>query len=603
MNNYDEKYAVEAVKNKSIDSMLITRLLSYLRPYKYWVFLAIFLLIVARAIEAWVPVRLGQLAQLILGNSQLDLNGKHQLFDAVLYSCFVMFGWIAFNYLLDVFNILIKNWVGQKSIFKMRTQIFDHIQRQSMAYFDHAAVGRLMTRAIHDVDQINQLFSESLIPLIGSFFLFIGILIGLFVLNWKVALLFCFICPIIWVHLEHFRKNQRQGYQIIRSIISAMNTFIQENLMGINIIRNFGLQKREKIVFNEMNKDHLDANIETIHYFSLFFSGIEFLQNLTMISVFVLLVLLLQNGEGFQVGTYFTVSIYCLMIFRPLLDLAERYNVLQSAMAAAERIFEILDAPVENMGVDPGLPLEEIESIVFDQVWFAYESDHWILRGLSFSLKKGDSIALVGATGSGKTSIANILMRFYPFQKGNIYINNQEIHKYSVATLRKQFSAILQDPIIFSGTIFDNIALYDPKITLKQVRASADYVNLLPIIERFPEKFDHILTERGIGLSAGEAQLISLARAVVHKRSVIIFDEATSNIDLFTEKMIQNALEKLLKNKTAIVIAHRLSTIQDVTRIFVLSHGAIAESGTHEQLLVAKGIYEKLYNLQFPSGF
>jgi ATP-binding cassette subfamily B multidrug efflux pump len=594
-------YASESVQKRFSDSFLIRRLLAYLRPHRLWVLLAILLLVLARGLEAWIPVRSGQLVQKIVDHQGAPLAERHELFNVIFQGCLALLGWIFLNYLLDLGNILIKNWVGQKAVLKMRTEIFEHIQNQSMPFFDHAAIGRLMTRTIHDVDQINQLFSESVIPLIGSLFLFIGILTGIFLLDRNAGILFCLICPLIFLLLNYFRVNQRLCYDRIRSIVSAMNAFIQENLMGVNVIRNFGMRGVESQKFNKMNKDHYDENIKTIHYFSFFFSGIEFLQNLTMIAFFILFVYLVSPGTSFQIGAYFTISMYGLMIFRPLLDLAERYNILQSAMAASERIFEMLASPVEALGPEPGLTLEGIDSIVFDDVWFAYEGENWILRGISFSLKKGESLALVGPTGSGKTSVMNVLMRFYPFQKGHIYINGHDIRRYSIPNLRSHFNVILQDSVIFSGTVFDNIALYDRSVTLDQVRSAADFVNLTPVIERLPGHFDHVLTERGSSLSVGEAQLISFARSIAHGRSALILDEATANIDMHTEKIIQTAMKKLLSHKTAIVIAHRLSTIQDVTRILVLRQGLIAESGTHDELIKAKGVYEKLCTLQFAS--
>lgn len=602
MVNYQERYVAEEVKIKHVDYILIKRLLGYLHPYRFWVITAVLLLIISRAIEAWIPIQLGYLTQMIMERQFEPTEEKGRFFTTILQGCLWILGWVFFNYLLDIFNILIKNWIGQKAIFKLRTQVYRHIEHLPMSFYDHAAIGRLMTRTIHDVDQINQLFSESVIPLIGSLVLFVGIWIGIFTIDWRIGVLFCFIFPLIWGLVHYFRVHQRSSYNMIRSILSAMNAFIQELLMGINIVRSFGLQSVEKKKFEELNEDHLQANLKTVKYFSLFFSGVEFLQNLTMISVFIILISFTPLGSTFQAGTYFTISVYSLMIFRPLLDLAERYNILQSAMAASERVFEILDSPLEPIGAQPGLPLNGITSIIFKDVWFAYEKENWILRGVSFTVKQGESLALVGVTGSGKTSIMNLLLRLYDFQKGKILINDRDILDYSISDVRKQFSVILQDPVIFSGTIFDNIALYDPTIDRKLVEESAKYVNLNVVVDRFQNRFDHVLKERGTSLSVGENQLIALARAVAHQRSMLIFDEATANIDSHTEKMIQDALHKILTDKTAIVIAHRLSTIQNVTRILVLREGRVAESGTHAELLKSHGLYQKLYQLQFTSA-
>ncbi|MBA3723107.1 MAG: ABC transporter ATP-binding protein [Parachlamydiaceae bacterium] len=597
--NNQEHDTIEEMKVKSIDYILIKRLLTYVQSYRIWVILAIGLLIISAAIETWVPIRIGQIAQTIVGHQEESDTEKSQIFYAAVAGCGILLLWILLNYVLDVLNILIKNWIGQKAIFTMRTQVYEHIQQLPMSFYDHQAIGRLMTRTIHDVDQINQLLSESVIPLIGSFILFIGIFIGIFFLNWKMGILFCFIFPMIWGLVQHFRHQQQISYNSVRSILSKMNAFIQEHLMGVHIIRHFGLYSSERKKFEEMNYDYYKANLDTVKHFSFFFTGTEFLRNLTMISVFLLLAYISPDEFGLHAGAYFTISIYCFMIFRPLLDLAERYNVLQAAMAAAERIFKVLDTPIESKGACPGLVLNEVETIEFQNVWFAYENENWILKGLTFSLNKGESLAIVGVTGSGKTTIMNLLLVLYDFQKGRILINGQDIHQYSIASIRNQFSVILQDPTIFSGTIRDNITLYDPTINIEQVEMSAKYVNLKPIIDRFPSRYDHILTERGSSLSVGEMQLIALARAVAHKRSILVLDEATSNIDIHTEHLIQETIKKMLGQQTALVIAHRLSTIKDVNRILVLNQGVVVESGTHQQLLDAHGIYEKLYRLQF----
>lgn len=581
---------------ESTDYALIKRLLSYLTSYRFWVLFAIALLIIARAIEVWVPIQMGYLAQDILtGQTKHDSSA---MLHSVLRQAGWLMGWMILICLLDISNIFIKNWVGQAALLHLRTQVYGHIQRLPMAFYDRYAVGRLMTRTIHDVDQINQLFVESIVPLIGSLFLFMGILIGVFFINWRVGLAACSLLPFIGWLTNHFRINQRRSYEAVRTILSAMNAFVQEHLMGASIIKSFNLNSLEKKRFEELNVNHFRANLQTVHYFAFFFSGIEFLQNLSLILAFVILAQF-SSGTTFEVSTFFTFSLYGLMVFRPLLDVAERYNVLQAAMAAAEKIFAILDTPVEPQGSQPGLTLDKIESIVFDRVWFAYEKENWVLKGLSLELIQGSSIALIGMTGAGKTSVMNLLLRFYEFQKGAILINGQEIHQYSVDTLRRQFSVILQDPVIFSGTIKDNIALYHSSITPEFIQQSADYVHLTPLVNRLPDRFDHFLKERGGGLSTGGMQLISLARAVAHQRSMLIFDEATSNIDLYTEKLIQDALKKILKHKMALVIAHRLSTIRDADRILVLHKGVVIENGTHHELLRSQGMYEKLYRLQF----
>ncbi len=599
--DYRKRYTQDDVKNPVIDSLLIRRLLSYLRPYQGWAIFAIAILFISRAIEAWVPIQLGQLAQGILNHLSVSSEQQQAFFNTVVKASGIMILWIVLSYLFDMINIYLKNWISQEALLALRAQLYDHIQRLPVRFYDHYAVGRLMTRAIHDVEQINQLFAESVIPIMGSLFLFICMFIGLLFVNWQVGLLMLIIAPALWWFTQRFRYYQRLGYQSIRAIVSAMNAFVQEHLMGLGIVKSFNLSREEKEKFDELNEDHFTANVDTVHHFALFFSGIEWIQSVTMILVFVLLVQLAPSEGGFQAGTYFTISLYGLMIFRPLFDLAERYNLLQSALAAAERIFEILDTPLEPAGPQPGRLLLQVESIVFDHVWFAYKGEHWILKDISFTIQERESVALVGMTGSGKTSIINLLLRFYEFQRGSIRINGYDIREYSVESLRNQFSVILQDPVIFSGTIEENISLYDSNITQEDIKHSTQQVHLYPWIETLPGQFQFYLHERGIGLSVGEMQLLSLARAVAHHRSVLIFDEATANIDLQTEKTIQQALSDLLKQKTALVIAHRLSTIRNVQRILVLSEGKLVEEGSHDDLMTFQGLYEKLYRLQFAS--
>lgn len=595
MINNDLKGSRPPLQKNMMDRILIRRLLKYLYPYRWTAGCGLLVLIIAKGIEAWIPVQLGTLVQFIL-NVKIDLK---EAYNHTLALIFLLSGWALAAYVLDNINILIKNWVGQKALFALRTEVYQHIQHLPLSYYDQTPVGRLMTRTIHDVDQLNQLFSEGIIPIIGSLFLFLTIFIALFFVDWKIGIAMTLISPLIWWFTHRFRYYQRRCYDLLRTMIASMNSFVQEHLMGISIIRYFGLQEQEKKKFDQLNRDQLKTNLDVVHHFSLFFAGIDVMQNLTLIIVFVLLIVFAPKDTPFQAGTYFTISLYGMMVFRPLVDLAERYNILQAGMASAERIFEVLDTPLEPIGASPGLPLMSIETVVFEDVWFAYQGENWILKGISFKIHQNESIALVGLTGSGKTSIMNLLLRLYEFQKGRILINGKEIHLYSVKDVRKCLGAILQEPIIFSGSIYDNIALYDPSITINDVKRAANDVSLDSRLVLLPGGLQYPLSEMGKSLSVGEMQLISLARAVAHKCDFLIFDEATANIDTPTEKIIQEVLNKILKTKTILIIAHRLSTIRNVDRIFVLDRGFLVESGSHQELLALNGIYEKLYKLQF----
>jgi ATP-binding cassette, subfamily B, multidrug efflux pump len=593
---YDREYLGETVESTAKDKDLIWRLLRYLRPYRTMIITAICLLFFSKIIEALMPIYIGQLAQTILDHIGIE---NPDLFSHILKIGSIIVGFLFLGYLFDSANVLLRSWASQKGLYRLRTRIYDHVLKMPLAYFDRNTVGRLMTRTIHDVDQINQMFAESVVPILGNIFLFVGIFFGILYINWKMGILVLCILPLVWALTSHFRKFQRICYNRIRTVASAMNTFVQEHLMGASIIRSFGLQSQTKKQFEEINQDYCNAYLDSIHNFSFFMAGIDLISNASLIFAFVVIVAFSPFGQTFEAGMFLTFSLYALMFFRPLADLAERYNLLQSAMAAASRIFALLDTPSEKK-VDTGMiELAEIDSILFEDVWFSYEPDHWVLKGMTLKIDPRQSYAFVGMTGEGKSTIMSLLLRFYEPQKGQIVINGRDIKDYTLASLRRQFSLVLQDPVIFSGTIADNIALYDESISREKMENVVNYLGIRPLIEHFSDGLDHLLFERGKGLSTGEMQLISLARAMAHKRSVLILDEATANVDTMTEQMMQQALQTSLKQQTALVIAHRLSTVMNVSTIIVLQEGKVAEIGSHEALLNKKGIYEKLYRLQF----
>ncbi len=594
---YHQAYKQEQIESEAIDRTLLKRLWSYLKPYKGWIFLAIFFLFISRALEAYVPIFIGKTTQLILNNVTGTEEAKSTVLSTVISSCIWITCLLALSYSLDALNTYIKSRAGQRALVTMRMQVYDHIQHLPLRYFDRHSVGRLMTRTIHDVEQINEMFTESVVPILGNIMLFICICIGMLVLNWRIAIAIACLLPLVFWLTNRFRSSQRISYERIRTIVSAMNTFVQEHLMGASTIRNFGLQEVERKQFEEINEDHCTAYMESIDHFSFFIASIDFLQSFALILAFIILFSFTPISQGFQAGTFFTFTLYAMMFFRPLADLAERYNVLQSAMAASERIFNVLDAAEENPNRE-GKELADIDAIAFEDVWFAYEKENWVLRGLSFQMKRGESIALVGVTGAGKTSILSLLLRFYEFQKGSIKINGVDIREYTLESVRRQFSVVLQDPVIFSGSIAENIALYRP-LSPEQMQQVIDYMGMQSFVDNYPDGLQHLLTERGTSLSLGQMQLVSMARAIAQERSTLILDEATANIDSVTERIIQEALKKILRDKSAIVIAHRLSTIKDVNRIVVLHNGVVAEEGTHQQLLQLNGFYEKLYRLQF----
>lgn len=593
--SYNRSYGRNYAEPKAFGGKQLFRLFAYLAPYRYWVGLCAVLLLASKAIEALVPIYIGNIVERVLEPDATD----SVFFSAVLWHCLFILALLTVAYLLDSLIVLIKNWVGQRALYTLRGDVYSHALKVPLEFYNKNAVGTLMTRTIHDVEQINQMFTESVVPLIGSFLLLVCITIGLFIVNYQVALLLAFILPFMFWLTEHFRFHQRRCYDKIRGIVAVMNAFVQEHLMGASTVRSFGLHEAEKRSFDEINADYRTANVETIHHFAFFIAGIDFFQSVSLIGAFIVLVYFSPVETGFQAGTFFTFSLYVIMLFRPLADLAERYNLLQSSMAAASRIFSLLDVSAEDPGPAGGETIPLVESIDFEDVWFAYKEEQWILKGLSFSLKRGESVALVGVTGAGKTTILNLLLRFYDYQKGSIRINGKELRSYPLQELRRHFSIVLQDPEIFSGTIADNVCLGQSAVDAGKLHEVAAFLNLSPFLNSLPQGWETFLSERGKSLSAGQRQLVSMARAVAQGRSVLVLDEATANIDSKTEKLIQDALKKMIREKTALVIAHRLSTIKDVDRIVVLHHGTCLETGSHEELLRRKGIYEKLYRLQF----
>lgn len=590
---YRKNYDSEKVSVQGVDFKLLKRLSGYLGPYRRLVILSIVLLVLAKSVEAVTPILIGQLSEEILGPTQELEDFPEEL----VHWSLGLGGLLIVGYGFEAVNVLVKNWAGQKALMSLRSQTYDAIQRMPIAFFDKQAVGRLMSRTIHDVEQVNQLFSESLIPILGNILLLIGIFIGVFYLSWQVALVTFLILPILWWLTARFRANQSRCFELLRAIVSALNGFVQERLMGASTIWVFGTRGRERAEFDQINQDHCTVHLDSIRNGATFLAGIQFVHSLVLILIFASLVVITPTGQNFDAGLFFTFSLYALMVFRPIADLAERYNVMQSAVASGGRIFEILDRERENYAT--GTSLGSIESIVFEDVWFAYQEEDWILQGLSFAVHKGESLAIVGVTGAGKTTLMSLLLRLYDIQRGSIKINGRDIGTYALSELRKQFSVVPQDPILFTGTLSANIAMENVDMTEAVRKKAADYVNLAPLIARDSKGIEQMISGGGSGLSAGEAQLVTLARAVAHNGSVFILDEATANIDTVSEQRMQTAMNRILAEKTAVVIAHRLSTIKHASRILVMAHGRVAEEGTHEALLRQRGIYEKLYRLQF----
>jgi ATP-binding cassette subfamily B protein len=494
-------------------------------------------------------------------------------------------------------QLVIMNLMGQYIMYDLRKQIFGHLQRLNIQFFDRNPVGRLMTRVTTDVDALNDLFTAGFVAIFGDIFVLLGIVTVLFWLNWRLALMLFIIGPFIVGVTVWFRRGARFTYRQVRARIAAINAFLQEHISGMSTVQLFNREEREAEKFVALNARHRDANIDSIYYYAVFYPVIELIES-------VGLALIVWYGGGLviqgnmSVGALVAFFQYSQRFYQPISDLSEKYNILQAAMAASERIFRLLDTPV-NIRDEGTREIGEMESIEFRNVSFAYNDEEWVLKNVSFRVQRGERVALVGHTGAGKTTVTSLLLRFYEPQRGEILVNGVNIREYRIESLRRLFAIVQQDFFLFTGNIADNISLGDAEISAEAIRTAATRVQADRFISRLPDGYAAVVRERGAGLSVGEKQLLSFARALAFNPPVLILDEATSSIDTETEGLIQEAIRTLLEGRTSIVIAHRLSTIRSADTILVFHHGEIRERGTHETLMQLGGLYRKLYEIQY----
>lgn len=576
------------ILGKAYDARLMSRLLKYLFPYKLQVCLALLLLLLIAGTRIVGPY----LTKVAI--DRYILNGDLQ---GLSYIAFIFVVVLVVQFIVTFANTFLMQWIGQKLMYDFRTKLFSHLQNLSLRFFESNPVGRLVTRITNDVEALNEVLTSGVVAIFGDIFTLIGIVIAMLSLNWKLALVTFCVLPLLFFVTFQFRSRVRESFRKIRQRIAWINSFLNENITGMYIVQLFSRQGTNFNQFDSLNRKHLDAHLQTIFYFAIFFPTVEF------IGYLVIGVTIAYGGwqiqtSGVTIGVLIAFIQYAQNFFRPISDLSEKYNILQGAMAAAERIFKILDEKPDIVSVSNPVELEKIQkNITFSEVWFAYEEDNYVLKEISFEIKKGQKIALVGATGSGKTSIINLLMRFYDIQKGNIKIDGIDIRNLSLENLRKRIAVVQQDIFIFSGTVTDNIQLGE-NFTSERTRAAAQHVLADEFILRLPRKYDTDVRERGNLISTGQRQLLAFARALAFDPEILILDEATASVDSHTEGLIQKALEKLLANRTAIVIAHRLSTIKNADKILVMHKGRIREQGSHEELLKKDGLYQKLYKVQ-----
>jgi ATP-binding cassette subfamily B protein len=637
----------EEVLGKAYDSRLMKRLLIYLRPYRWQsigalgaILLRVFLgpevigpLLTATAIDKYLASTHGSHLRILdRWLSPQPLTGIAQIAGIYLAA-------LVFSFALEYTQVYLMQWTGQKVMFDLRSQIFRHLQQLHVGFYDKNPVGRLVTRVTSDVDALNEMFTSGVVSIFEDVFILAGIVVVMMFLQPTLALITFAVLPVIFWVTMIFRKSVRESYRRIRLAIARINAYLQEHVTGMMVLQLFNREKRAYESFKKINRQHMDAFKDAILAYAIYYPVVEFLSIFAIASVVWIggLIALRHADMGvvtgaITVGTVTAFIQYAQRFFRPIQDLSEKYNILQSAMAASERIFKLLDTPIEVVSPAAPLQAEGKGRIEFDHVWFAYrrledeivlqdegaqsvavaKNGHgdpagqhdgsgydWILRDVSFAIEPGETVAIVGHTGAGKTTIISLLMRFYDIQKGAIRIDGVDIRQLDLSDLRRRFGVVLQDPFLFSGTIENNIRLGSDWIPDAHVESAAESVNAADFIRALPQGFNEPVLERGSTLSTGQKQLISFARALAHDPRILVLDEATSSVDTETELRVRDALARMVEGRTSVIIAHRLSTIQRADKIIVMHKGQLREIGSHQELLANRGIYWKLYQLQY----
>lgn len=588
--NGQQGFQDDEVLGKAYDARLMRRLLTYLRPYRLWVGISLLLLFLTTGMQL-----LGPYITKVAIDTYISAHDLHGLNLAVLaYLATVLVGFIS-----QYAQTYAMQRTGQWAMHDLRTQLFNHLQRQDLAFFDKNPVGRLMTRVINDVETLNDLFGSGVVALLGDLLTLVGVAVAMFALDARLALVSIVTFPFMLRATAAYRRRARENYRESRRILARMNAYLQENISGMATVQAFGQEERHFRKFKEINTQHRDALLKSIQYNAVFFPSIELFSAITV-------GLMLWYGgslildERVLPGVVIAFIQYIHRLFTPIRDLAEKYNILQAAMASSERVFKLLDEKASLADpVAPRQPARLRGEIEFRDAWLSYLPGEPVLKGISFRVAPGEKVAVVGATGAGKTSIISALCRFYDVERGSIRIDGIDVREWDKRTLRRHLGLVLQDVFLFSGTIAQNISLGDPSVPEERVAEAARRVHAESLIARLPGGFQAVVQERGSTLSQGERQLLSFARALAFNPPILILDEATSSVDTATELLIQDALRELLRGRTALIIAHRLSTIQFVDRIIVLHKGRIREEGTHQELLARGGLYSRLYELQY----
>ncbi len=592
----------EEVLGKAYDATLMRRLLQYLRPYKPQVALALAAIISASILQLAQPYLMKLAIDRYIAAG--DLRGIDRIAIAFL---FILIG----SFVLEYAQTWTLQMTGQRIMYDMRLEIYRHLQRIDLQFYDRNPVGRLMTRVTTDVDVLNDMFTAGVVSIFGDIFTLAGIMIVLVTMDWRLALVAFAVLPLIVLVTQWFRRNVRQSYRTVRAWVARINAFLQEHITGMATVQLFRREGRAFERFEDINRKHRDANIDSILFYAVFYPAVE------VIGALAAALIIWFGGRWTLQGTLTLGSLVAFLLysgrfFRPISDMSEKFNVLQAAMASSERIFKLLDAPV-LIASKPGTRKSPLQGeaqghIAFDHVWFAYHvpadpgaatATDYVLRDVSFEVRPGERIGIVGATGAGKSTLINLLLRFYDVTRGRILVDGIDVRDMDLQALRRLFSLVLQDVHLFSGTIAANVRLGESSITDAEVVRAAEAVHASRFIDRLPDGYASAVAERGATLSVGQKQLLSFARALAFDPKILVLDEATSSVDTETELLIRDALNVLMAGRTTIAIAHRLSTIQDMDKILVLHKGKVRESGRHQDLLAARGIYYKLYQLQY----
>jgi ATP-binding cassette subfamily B protein len=575
-------------KNKGLNLGLIKRILSYTQPYKKLFYGAVFFTLMLAGLAIVRPLLISKALNDYVTNAK-DLQGLNTV-------CLMILALLFIEAFMQILNLRITNLLGQNIVKDLRNQVYKHIIHLKNTYFDTTPVGTLVTRAISDIESLSDVFAQGFIVIAGDIVMLLIFVSVMFAKNWVLTLLALSTIPLLFVATALFKRGVKKTFTLVRNAVAALNTFTQEHITGMRLVQLFNREGQEFEKFKEINHQHRVANIKAIFFYSVFFPIVEILSS---VSVALIIWFVGINGNAYNVGlgdiTFFIMMVN--MLFRPIRMLADRLNTLQMGVVSAERVFKVLDTneQINNAGIVKFNGVKQ--NISFKNVWFAYSNEHYVLKDVSFTINAGQTVALVGATGAGKSTIINLLSRFYEFSKGEIAIDGIDIRKLDLTTLRKNTGVVLQDVFMFNDTLFNNITLNNPDIKFEDVVSATKQIGLYDYILSLPNGFNYQVTERGQGLSAGQRQLIAFIRAFVYQPSIFILDEATATIDTQTEQLIQKAAEKISQGRTSIIIAHRLSTIKHVDKIFVFDQGNIIEEGSIQELLNTDSKFKKLYEL------